>query len=680
MKKLIVVKQHDLTDCGPACLSSIIQHFDGYVPLETIRLKCNTSSEGTTALNLIKAAESYGLSANALKVKKINNIKKENLPCIVHVILSNGLHHYMVLYELKDKYLILMDPAKGKLKLTKEEFEKIFSNVLISFRPHSTLIHFQKPKSFIKSIYKYALKNKRLIAKILVSSIFLIFLSLISSYFLKVGNIAYVSHSSSSVIAYVLILFGTITIINAFLNYLKNCLLSTFCKNISSELYEKFSHQLFFLPLNFIRSKTSGEIISRYNELQDINSIIPGLITSFFIDLIMMLIAFIFLCSISITLTIILTSSMLTYILISIALKNPTLQRVSNNISNLSEFNSSIIDSVNTLVSIKFLNNESNMEKRLEKRGVNYLYNNYKFEMYLHKCNFLKDLIYSLSRWFILSFGLYLTFVGKLNIIDLFTFEILMNYFSEPLKDISDIIPKYCFIKASMVKLSEYEIIKEKETGNKPFINGDISIKKLSYSYNNLNNVISNISLNIPKSSKILIKGNSGSGKSTLCKIISNQLEYSKGKVLINNVDIKNIKLSELRKNITYIGQKDNLIVDSIIGNIIFERKISDKELKTVCNICEIDEIASKKFNKYYSIIDEQSNNISGGEKQRIILARGLLNSGDIIILDEALSEVNKNMENRILKKIFKYLKDKTIIYVSHKDYDGLFNKEYVVG
>ena len=84
-----------------------------------------------------------------------------------------------------------------------------------------------------------------------------------------------------------------------------------------------------------------------------------------------------------------------------------------------------------------------------------------------------------------------------------------------------------------MVKLSEYEIIKEKETGNKPFINGDISIKKLSYSYNNLNNVISNISLDIPKSSKILIKGNSGSGKSTLCKIISNQLEYSKGKVLM---------------------------------------------------------------------------------------------------------------------------------------------------
>ena len=679
MKKFIVIKQHDLTDCGPACLSSIIQYYDGYVPIETIRLKCKTNNEGTTALNLINAANSYGLSAQAIKVEDIRKVES-NLPCIVHVVVNKSYHHYMVLCEIKNTYLLLMDPAKGRIKMPMNEFYEIYSKVAILLRPNSTLVRYKKPQTFLSIIYDYIKNEKRKTAKIFISSTLIILFSLLSSYFIKVGYQTVTRYHNSFLLLYVSIMFGMIYLCKNFFEYLKNCQLSSFSKNLSSCLYEKFSHQLFILPLNFIRSKTSGEIVSRYNELEEINSIIPDLITSFVLDLIMVLISFIFLLSISKQLTVILMIFMTVYFVISFALKNPTLQKISNNMTNLSDFNTSIIDSVNTLVSTKFLNNEVNMEKRLEKKGVNYLYNRFHLERYFCKCDLLRNIIYNIGMWITFSFGLYLIFLNKLNIIDLFTFEILLSYFTEPIKDISAIIPKYCFIKASMYKLSEYEIIKEEDTGKNEFVNGDITIKKLSYSYNNLDKTLSNISLKINKNDKVLIKGKSGSGKSTLCKIISRQLDYSSGLITINDININDIKLSELRKNITYIGQKDNLIIDSILENIIFERNISEKEFKTVCNICEIDEIASKKFDKYNSMINDQSNNISGGERQRIILARGLLNSGNIIILDEALSEVNQDMERRILRKMFHYLKDKTIIYVSHKNYNNLFNREYMIG
>jgi ABC-type bacteriocin/lantibiotic exporter with double-glycine peptidase domain len=262
-----------------------------------------------------------------------------------------------------------------------------------------------------------------------------------------------------------------------------------------------------------------------------------------------------------------------------------------------------------------------------------------------------------------------------LNIVDLFTFLMIVGYFSEPIKDLIDMITKLCFIKTSIIKLNEFSISNEFESSSKEFKQGDINVKNISFAYNGIDYIIKNYSCIIKNKSKVLISGLSGSGKSTLCQLISKQLTNYEGNIFINNNNLNDIKSDSLRKNITYIGQKDSLIVDTIENNIKYERNVDDKEFNTICKICEIDKIVNKKYSMYGSYISESSDNISGGEKQRITLARGLIKSGQILILDESLSEVNKDMEERIIKRIINYFKDKTIIYVSHKDYKGIFDK-----
>ena len=680
MKKVCIVRQHDITDCGPACLSSIILFYGGYVPIEIIRLKCNTNSNGTSAYSLIEAAKSYNFDVKALRVNNIDEILKNyRLPCIVHLKLKNNLNHYVVLYEYKTDELILMDPSQGKVKMKNSDFLEIFTGVVLLMQPQSTLLKYEKPNTIYKTIISFFKTNKKITTKLLVYSVILVNISVIISYFLKYGSLVSNGDFGLTVLIYFTILYLYIYITKNYIEYIKNRLVVYMNKNISSDLYKKFSHQLFILPLNFIKSKSSGEIISRYNELTQLNQMIPEIIVSVSLDLIMAFVALIFSSFISIKLTAISVIIMIIYSVICFFQKNPTLQKINNNITLYSEFNTNIIDNVNAIISTKYLNNEKNMEERLEKSGAHYLEGNMNMDLFFNKCNFIKNIIYDIGKWLLLSYGLYLCFTKNLNIINLFTFEMVINYFFEPVKDINAIIPKVCFMKSSLYKLNEYSLVKEQNNGNYHFKPGNIEIKNLSFSYDIKNDILKDLNMNIRENEKVLIQGNSGSGKSTLCQILSKQIEYNKGSIKIANININDISIEDYRKNITYIGQKDSLLIDTILENIIYERKILDKDLKNICNICEIDEILDKKVGRFNTVINESSMNISGGEKQRIILARGLLKPGKIIILDEALSEVNKDMEERIIKRILKHFQNRTIIYVSHKDYKNIFERKLVL-
>ena len=142
----------------------------------------------------------------------------------------------------------------------------------------------------------------------------------------------------------------------------------------------------------------------------------------------------------------------------------------------------------------------------------------------------------------------------------------------------------------------------------------------------------------------------------------------------------KDFSLNSIRSNILYIGQEENLFTGTIKDNIICDRKVNSKDLLKILNICHIEEIIEKRPNRLETVINASLNNLSGGEKQRIILARGLLKKCNIIILDEALSEVDIKLEKAIIDNIITNFKDQTLIYVSHKDVSDKFPKIIKVG
>ena len=676
MPKIEVVKQRDLKDCGACCIESILKYYDGYVPLEKIRDDTVTNSNGTTAYHIIKALKIYGFDAMGVKV---NNILDQNiyLPAIAHVILKNGLQHFVVIYKISSKYVYLMDPAKGKIKMTLKEFQEIWDNILLLITPNSNILKYSKEISIFNLFGKLLIKNKFLFLKIVLVNIFLMIATIIGSFYFQVGLSSMEAGQDTRFIKFIVILFCTILLFKLLMNYTKTYYLNYLNKNLDTELFSLFLEHIFKLPLKFIQNRSTGEIVTRMNELSDTKNLFSEIFSTFILNTILIIGAVITLFLINEKLFFLLCLIIIIYLVIGLIFSKGIYQKIKENIDATTDFNTTLIENVDMNFSIKNLNLVQEFIYRIENKLILMLKSNFSLVSILNIIESIKNCIYEIGLFAITTLGIYLIYQGELEILNLVTFNSIILYLFNPAKELVDLIPKYNYLKASFGKLSEFLATQteEDEGGLQNLNENDIEIKDLSYTYNLYTNIIDKVNFTVNKNDKVLLSGPSGSGKSTICKLIYRSLGAYSGNIKINNTSECDYSLKAIRENILYVGQNEKLFTGTIRDNIICFREIDEETFKAVCKICKLESIVEKRPNRYNTVINASLNNLSGGEKQRIILARALLKKAKIIILDEALSEVNVDMEKGILDDLFVYFKNSTLIYVTHKNVDDKFEK-----
>lgn len=677
--KIMIECQKDVKDCGACSLSSIIKYYGGYVPMEKIRIDTFTSIQGTSAYHILKAAEKYGFDA-FVKKNESKNMSNVILPCIVHVIYKNGLTHFMCLYEIKGNNYVLMDPSKGKIKMTKSEFDELFSGVYIELYPKNKILLLDKSTTIYTFFTKIIATNKKLCINVLLCSIALTFFTISSGLYFKVINEIIENNYFENNIKIILFIFLILILLKIFFEYFKTYYENHINKNIDTSIFDNFITHIFNLPFNIISSRTTGEIITRVNELSSIKSLFSEMFISCFLDLFITFGTFCFLCFINIKLTIILCVFIIIYIIISLIVNPYIYKRIRRNIDYQTEFNNSLIENINMIYSIKNLNKTKDVLTSIEEKTSNLIYDNYDFSNIINMFYFIKNNLLEITIYVINTVGVYYVINHNMSFINLIIFNTLINYFIDPIKKILSYLPKIDFFRASFWKTRNFIDLETENLGVlEPFKLSDIFISNVSFSYNNYKMILNNFSLIIKKGEKIMIKGKSGNGKSTLCKLLNRSLELENGEIYIGDKNIKDYSLKTIRNNIVYVGQKEFLYTDTIKNNILFYNDDLEK-FEKVCNICLINKIVSKKQFRYDFGICNDSSNISGGEKQRIILARALMNNFEILILDEALSETDYETEKTIIKNIIECFPEKTIIYVSHKKQDNLFERVVTVG
>lgn len=676
MKKIEVVRQQDLKDCGCCCLLSIIKYYGGYVPLEKIRIDTETSLEGTSAYHLVKTAINYGFDSYGVKLSSIEELESIVLPAIAHVV-ENNINHFIVIYKVTKKDIYVMDPAKGKVKLNKEHFKTIWTFHLIVLYPKYQIPQIKEKNHIIEVIKSIFKREKKLISKIIVlNTIFTIF-TIITGFYFKIGISFMQEFEEQKILAILLTIFLSVYLLKFFLLYLRSICKIEFNKNFDGIILYDFLKHLFLLPNYFIKDRTTGEIIIRMKELENLKAVLSEIMITILPDSILAFSVGILLYSINKTLFFILVLCVLIYGISGIITGKILYKKAL--IVNESEiaFESIVIENIDSYLTIKNLNIEESFFKKIEKHLFKYLSKSHNLNRIITNTNNLSFFIEEILNFLIISFGIILIIDKKLSIVDLITFESLMVFFLTPFKNIINLIPSYSYAKVCIQKINDFYNLEEeqKNIGYNSFKNGNIEIKDLSFSYNPFSNLFNHFNLVIPKNSFVFFKGPSGCGKSTICQIISRLLEIKNQNVTIAEINIKDYSLETIRKNITYVSQKENLIQDTIMNNILLGRNINDDKLKEITKLCEIESIVEKKPLRYETFLAKDSINISGGEKQRIILARALLNDFQILILDEALSELNSELEIKIIKNLKKYLKNKTVIYVSHKNHEKYFDK-----
>ena len=674
MPKIEVVKQRDLKDCGACCIETILKYFGGYVPLEKIRDDTCTNVNGTTAYHIIKALCNYGFDAMGVKVRDIFD---ENiyLPAIAHVILKNGLQHFVVIYKINAKYIYLMDPAKGKIKMTVEEFKEIWDNILILATPVSNILRYTKELSITSLFGKLLTKNKFLFSKILIINFILMILTILGSFYFQVSISSINSNQDVKLTKFIIILFFTILLFKIIINYTKTYYLNYLNKNLDTELFTMFLEHIFKLPLKFVQNRSTGEIVTRIDELRDTKNLFSEIFTTFILNMVLIIGAVISLYLINSKLFFLLCLIIIIYLIVGIIFSKGIYQKIKENIDATTDFNTTLIENVDMNYSIKNLNLVKEFIYRIENKLILMLKSNFSFISILNAIELMKNFIYEIGLFAITTLGIYLIWKGELEILSLVTFNSIILYLFNPAKELVDLIPKYNYLKASFSKLSEFLATEiERDQGGLSKLKGsDIEIKDLTYSYDLYNKIINKVSFNVESKDKVLLSGPSGSGKSTICKLIYRSLGTYSGNIEFNNTSECDYSLKAIRENVLYVGQNEKLFTGTIRENIICYREILDEEFTKVCRICKLEEIVNKRPNRYNTIINASLNNLSGGEKQRIILARALLKKAKILILDEALSEVNVKLEKEILDDIFKYFKNSTLIYVTHKNVEDKF-------
>ncbi len=656
------IRQWDNFDCAIACITYLVDYYKGYVPRNKIRKDTNTTKLGTNAYNVVNTLKEYGFNSCGKKVD-IDSLKYTKLPCILHTKLKNGYYHFIILEKIKNNKYYIADPAKGNYTLTKTKLKLIYTNIVIEAIPKKEIIKLPKPKSILKDITKIINKNKLSIIIYLIINFITILLSLISTYEIKLIY-------SNLNIKTILIILTSLIILKIINELIRNNLEINLKHKLNKDYISYFYNHLFKIPIKELNKYAKGEIITRIEEAKEIKEIILELITSIITNILLITISIILFINLNNTLTYILTIGIILFLLLLSKTSKHTYNHLTEYIDNtkeerINEYNHITMNDTYSNLNIqnkfldKLINNFKNINKRKEIESKKIVLLETIPRYYLEILSLIIVLI-----------GIYEIKTNTLSITNFITFYILLKNINTPLDNLVSITPNYYYLKVILEKIEETLSIKEDVITNEPLANNiTINLSNINYRVNE-NNILNNLNLTIKQKDHIYLNGKSGIGKSTLCNLIHDDITPTKGRITINNIDYKDIPKSKIKREIIYLSQKETITQNTIKDNITLGDEIDNNKLKDIINICNLNELIETK--KDNLITDET---ISGGQKQKIMLARTLYKDANLYILDECLSEIPIKEEIEILYKLREYLKNKSLIYVSHNELTPYFNK-----
>ena len=664
-------RQHGIKDCGVTCLYNIIKYYNGNISMSKLRRLTKTNENGTNVYNIVNASNSLGLKAEAYKCE-FNDLSNVKLPIIAHIKLDNKFDHFVILEKINNEKIIVQDPIRGKVVYDDISFKKEWTGSIITFDKMNNLVKEKQNGAFI-NLKSYIFLYKKNLLFFLVLTILASLFSLLNSFYL---SSLYNQKNNYHIVLFLFLLFSVFKIIT---DYIRNSIVFDFDNNFDSKLTNNIYKKILSLPLKYHHSRPVGDIMSRVNDLSSIKEFINFVSFSLITDFLFVIIIFIIIFFINKLLFLLLIIFALTYMFVYLLFRDKIYSMSLILKEKNSEVNSYLIESILGIDTIKNFNIEKERKLRFKSKYNNLLKLNVKYNKFILSIELFQTFIMTISNVFILFVGIKLVNKGLLLFSNLIIINSLLIYFFISLKNIIYFDRILIDSKNSYNRLEDL-LDEEEDNNNKSNFNfnNNIEFKNVAYSYDSYN-IFENLSFNIDKGDFVFVKGDSGVGKSTLFKILTKQINDYKGKVIIDNTNIKNLSLNDIRNNICFVSQNEIIFTDTVLNNITLFKEVTKKELEKVIRITGIDKFLKEKNISLNFLLEENGHNISGGERQRILLARALLQNKKILILDETTNGIDTLSEENIVRKV-KEEYDVTLILISHR-YDNLklFNRVFEI-
>lgn len=673
--KRTFVPQIDARDCGVAALASIAKFYGSDYSLAHLRELAKTNKEGTTALGIVKAAKEMGFETRAIQADmSLFDMDDVPYPFIVHVNKEGKLQHYYVVYHNKKDHLIIgdPDPTVKVTKMTKERFASEWTGVAIFLAPEPSYKPHKDKKNGLMSFLPLIFRQRALIFYIVLASLLVTLINIGGSYYLQGILDEYIPNQMKSTLGIISIGLIITYILQQMMSFSRDYLLTVLSQRLSIDVILSYIRHIFELPMSFFATRRTGEVISRFTDANSIIDALASTILSLFLDVSILTIVGSVLLVQNTNLFLLSLISVPIYIIIIFAFMKPFEKMNNDAMQSNSMVSSAIIEDINGIETIKSLTSEENRYQKIDSEFVDYLDKSFKLSKYSILQTTLKQGAQLILNIVILWFGAQLVMNGHISVGQLITFNTLLSYFTNPLENIINLQTKLQSAKVANNRLNEVYLVESEFSNSQTltdsqFLTGDIRFEDLSYKYGFGRDTLSDINLTIKQGDKVSLVGISGSGKTTLAKMIVNFFEPYKGRITINNNDLKLVDKKTLRQHINYLPQQAYIFSGSILENLTLgaNQLISQEDIIRACDIAEIRQDIEQMPMGYQTELSDGAG-LSGGQKQRIALARALLTKAPILILDEATSGLDVLTEKKVIDNLMA-MTDKTIIFVAHR-------------
>ena len=671
-----LVRQHDEKDCGVACLSMVLNRYHSTIPLSRLREMAGTDNDGTSAFGIKSCADELGLQCTAVKADStIWSDRDLTFPLIAHVIVNGGLLHFVVVYGVKNHKLLIADPGQGKYQVTIDEFSNSWTGILLLFHPADDYTRIKEKEAGLTSFLPILLKQKGLIINVILASTILTIFGIVGSYYFQLVIDYFVPSGALNTLNLVSVALVVMYLFQAVFEYSRNYILTILGQKMGMSIMLDYIHHVFHLPMNFFATRKSGEIISRFLDANKIIDALASATLSLFLDVGMIIVLGITLGIQNMTLFLITLGSIPFYGAVVVSFIKGYNRSNENEMQSGAILNSSIIESLKGIETIKSYNGEDKVYGRIDREFVDSMKNSFKRINLDNIQHSLKLVLQLLSTATVLWIGSRLVIKGQMSIGQLITFNALASFFTTPLQNIINLQVKMQTASVANHRLNEIffldeePLIVDKNQGwENTLAPSDLNISEIDFSYGMKLPALESVSVQIHGNEKVAIVGMSGSGKSTLAKLMVNFYQPSAGTICLGAMNIQDINRTALRRYITYVPQESFFFSGTILDNLTFglSDEVSMQDVIRVCTLVKLIDFINSLPLRFNTVLDEGAGNISGGQKQRMAIARALLTNSKILILDEATSGLDALLEHEIVNNLIK-LSDQTLIFIAHR-------------
>ena len=670
--KVPVVMQMEALECGAASLCMILSYYGKWMPLEQVRAECGVSRDGSNAANILKAARNYGLTANGFK-SSIEALKNSGtFPCIIFW----NLNHFVVLCGFRGKYAYINDPARGSIRVTMEEFDESFTGICLTFSPSDSFEASGRRKSTIAFARSRLRGVGAAVAFVMMIGMLGYLLAVLNPAFSRFFMDRLLTGENKELLMPFIVLASAVSI----LQILITAFGAVYSLKVNGKMAvigsSTFMWKILRMPMEFFSQRMAGDIQLRHRANVDIAEMIVNTLTPLLLSAVMMVFYLVVMLRYSLLLTLVGLLSVLLNLFLSrlISEKRVNITRVS--MRDEGKLAAATVSGIRMIETIKAGGAENGYFRRWAGFQASVNAQDKRFTVLDQRLGIIPSFVSVLTNATVLVMGVWLCMQGRFTLGMLTAFQAFLASFMNPAMTLITAGQTFQEMRTQMERVEdvlEYPTdtrlsdTDDSEDEGYEKLGGALELKNVTFGYSRLAEpLIENFSMNVKPGGRVAIVGASGCGKSTVAKLISGLYQPWSGEILFDGIPAAEINRDVFTSSVAVVDQDIILFEDTIANNIkMWDSTIEDFEMIMAAMDAQIHEDIMLRPGGYQSKLTDGGRDISGGQRQRLEIARVLAQDPHIIIMDEATSALDARTEYELVKTVKR--RGMTCIIIAHR-------------